>query len=116
MKLIDADALKEAMKKAKTGHYTAFSDSTLNCIYRVIDNAPVIIWCDKTSEGLPLMDLRQIPKGEWIEIPVDRDILHPDGRKWECSACHSSNCYGKPPFCMECGAKMKNGRGNNDIR
>ena len=52
--------------------------------------------------------------GEWIEIHVDRDILHPDGRAWQCSACHNSNSYGKPPFCMWCGAKMKNGRGNEN--
>lgn len=108
MKLIDAEALHDAVSRAW------LTGGAKSVIKELIDNAPVIIWCDKTSEGLPLMDLRPRPQGEWIEIPVDRDILHPDGRRFECSACHSSNCYGKPPFCMECGAKMKNGRGNSN--
>ena len=47
------------------------------------------------------------PHGEWIEVPVKRDILHPNGIKYVCSACKRDNCYGKPPFCMWCGATMK---------
>ena len=47
------------------------------------------------------------PQGEWIEVPVKRDILHPNGIKYVCSACKRDNCYGKPPFCMWCGATMK---------
>lgn len=42
MRLIDADELKKAMRKAKRGHYAAFSDVTLQDIFRVIDNAPTV--------------------------------------------------------------------------
>lgn len=47
-----------------------------------------------------------ILRGKWIEVPVKRDILHPNGIKYVCSACKRDNCYGKPPFCMWCGATM----------
>ena len=41
MRLIDANELKKAMWEAK-GHYPAFSDVTLQSIYKVIDNAPTV--------------------------------------------------------------------------
>lgn len=47
------------------------------------------------------------PQGKWIEVPVKRDILYPNGIKYVCSACKIDNCYGKPPFCMWCGADMR---------
>lgn len=50
--------------------------------------------------------------GEWIEVPVKRDILYPNGIKYVCSACKRDNSYGKPPFCMWCGATMKSEEGN----
>ena len=56
MRLIDADALKEAMPKAKRGHYSAFSDITLQSIYKVIDNAPTIM----TEEQVDLNEVKAI--------------------------------------------------------
>ena len=47
------------------------------------------------------------PHGKWIEVTVKRDILHPNGIKYLCTACKRDNCYGKPPFCMYCGADMR---------
>lgn len=49
------------------------------------------------------------PHGKWIEVPVKRDILHPNGIKYVCTACKRDNCYGKPPYCMYCGADMREG-------
>ena len=60
---------------------------------------------DGSEDGLN--DIR--PRGKWIEVPVKRDILHPNGIKYVCTACKRDNCYGKPPFCMWCGADMQEG-------
>lgn len=49
--LISREALKEAMRKAKRGHYAAFSDVTLQDIYRVIDNAPTVFDDKAYSDG-----------------------------------------------------------------
>lgn len=64
-----------------------------------------VIAPDKNNECENFAEER--PQGEWIEVPVKRDILHPNGIKYVCSACKRDNCYGKPPFCMWCGATMK---------
>lgn len=111
-KLIDAEALKEAMKKAKRGHYSAFSDNTLQSINKTIDNAPTvepnapkaIAKVDKNGE-IDIIPLR--PRGEWIITDCERDILHANGKKYTCSVCGVDNCYGKPPFCMWCGSDMR---------
>lgn len=47
------------------------------------------------------------PSGEWLEIPVERDMLYNTGIAYTCSVCGRKNCYGKPPYCMYCGAKME---------
>ena len=126
MRLIDADKLKEEMMKAfdcedatkhgnKDAEQQAHSYSTLmlyeisNVVEDCIDNAPTIIWCDKTSDGLPLMDLRQRPKGEWKE--VTRGI---NSNTYECPFCGRLINCDKPrlrlyPFC-HCGADMRGGR------
>lgn len=49
------------------------------------------------------------PQGEWVEVPVKRDLLYYNGIKYTCSVCGNGNCYGKPPYCMYCGADMRKG-------
>ena len=58
MRLIDADELKNEMKEKCKWLCKDLED--------IIDNAPTIIWCSKNSDGLPLMDLRSRPQGEWM--------------------------------------------------
>ena len=66
MRLIDADALIEELRD--------WADPS---VLTFINNAPTIIWCSETPNGLPLMDLRPRPQGEWIPVserlPNDRD-------------------------------------------
>lgn len=77
-----------------------------------IDNAPTVdLWemrQEATENALKKAEvLYKRPQGEWIEIPVKRDLLYNTGIKYTCSICGKGNCYGKPPFCMYCGADMR---------
>lgn len=66
MRLIDADKLKErTIKRLSLDARPATVEEYI--IFEEIDNAPTIIWCSQTPEGLPLMDLRERSKGEWIK-------------------------------------------------
>lgn len=72
-----------------------------------------------------LIDLDKLPNGrvEWEDIanaPTVDPVKHgrwvddfrgaeefPLFRKgWKCSVCGSRNTYGKPKYCMNCGAQM----------
>lgn len=68
--------------------------------------------CDNMTQkeyDILLKAINTRPHGKWEEVPVKRDILHPNGIKYVCTACKRDNCYGKPPFCMYCGADMRKG-------
>ena len=96
MRLIDADDLKEKSYRDEVG----ISVVTVEAI----DNAPTIIWCSKNSDGLPLMDLRPRPQGEWI--------LSDFTGRYYCSVCgNDSLCHllneTEPYFCSFCGADMR---------
>ena len=54
------------------------------------------------------------PQGKWIITDCERDILHPNGKKYTCPVCRRDNSYGKPPFCMWCGADMRGGGEDHD--
>lgn len=73
----------------------------------IIDNAPIIIMCDKTSDGLPLMDLRPRPKGEWITggKDVTGQYFYDE---FICNQCFVV-VDNKSNFCPRCGAKMEKG-------
>ena len=107
MRLIDADALKEEIQKeldkADLSEYEACICVT--SIYdKTIDNAKTIIWCNQTSDGMPMMDLRGAPKGEWIRTALYGQTCY------ECFNCHLHYDY-ITNFCPNCGADM---RGNNN--
>ena len=78
VRLIDANALKEAIKNRRT--YLSYEDA--KDVLDLIDNAPTIIWCSETPDGLPLMNLRPRLQGEWI---YGEDDCGQDG--WFCSEC-----------------------------
>lgn len=97
MRLIDADELRKCAIPCEI-HNGASTDLCVP-LYQ-IDNAPTIIWCSETSEGLPLMDLRPRPKGEWIT----ENLVKPYGKCNQCcQICEIDN------YCGNCGAKMKGG-------
>lgn len=102
MRLIDADALKEEVSKKKVvGRFNTLS---------LIDAAPTVIWCNETPDGLPLMDLRPRPKGEWI-VDEDNDLFN----FMKCSNCGEvaewldGGSQFLSNFCPNCGARMKGG-------
>lgn len=93
MRLIDADTLKnEVNKKNVVGRFNTIM---------LIDNAPTIVKCDKTSDGLPLMDLRPRPQGEW-KIGGKTTHYH------YCSICGKDGDF-QDNFCRNCGADMRGG-------
>jgi len=87
MRLIDADALKDAFKNKEGNDFTAFH------FYEAIDKAPTIE--------------PDRPHGEWIQTYESVDGRGAD--RYKCSFCnHEINIYYKPyRFCPNCGAKMR---------
>lgn len=118
MRLIDADKFKEDLMKL--WDYSCVDGITATTVLKQVihdlDNAPTVIWCSKTSEGYPLMDLRPKEKGEWI---MQRHDL--DGCFYTCSNCgrmiriplfiddpEDNETLADYPYC-HCGASMKGG-------
>lgn len=135
--LISREALKKAMRKAKRGHYAAFSDVTLQGIYRVIDNAPTVIpeefkpIIDKVVDILPELTnaiIEQLPqiissnikcsecsyyKDTWNVIPRPQGEWIKNAEEWQRidPPYFCSECghanLRKTPFCEMCGADMR---------
>lgn len=63
---------------------------------------------DKTIDAndimrFPIVD--QVQHGRWVDDYNETE--HPLFRKaWKCSACGFRTSYGKPKYCMNCGARM----------
>lgn len=66
---------------------------------------------DKKAEAIDMAikTLRK-PAGHWIIRKCEPDIVATAGKKYECSECGFVTAYGRPRFCMECGAKMEEGQ------
>lgn len=59
--------------------------------------------CMEAAEEQPTVD--PVKHGRWLDDYNAEE--NPFFRKgWKCSACGSRNTYGKPKFCMNCGAQM----------
>ena len=107
MRLIDADALKELIRSKSDGPEDLWD--TMG-VLNAINNIPIIVWCNQTSDGLPLLDLRERPQGEWINHRNDYGHNIAD-----CSECgktmqwHDEDEDGIPKYCWYCGARMKGG-------
>ncbi|MBP5597956.1 MAG: hypothetical protein J6Y02_21490 [Pseudobutyrivibrio sp.] len=114
MRLIDADKFKEDLMKL--WDYSCVDGITATTVLKQtihdLDNAPTIIWCNKTSDGYPLMDLRPKEKGEWIghiQYCKQHNLI-PTGYElfvW-CNRCNCPN-EKKTKFCPNCGAEMRKG-------
>lgn len=90
MRLIDADALLESLKK--TDRYFMLKAD--------IDNAPTVeLRMGRMTNGVIIPIKR--PQGEWI---TTRTMLH-DGDPY-CSICDEENII-RSNFCPNCGASMK---------
>lgn len=106
MRLGDLDDLKVHISELML----VYSGTELdNAILKAIDNAPTVIWCNETSDGLPLMDLRPRPQGEWLTHRVAFYLTCP------FCGCNlralknevfldTDDDYN---FCPNCGAEMK---------
>lgn len=104
MRLIDADKLIEDLQydvelDARALDSTDFfgnmetiqfdKDCKQNCI-DLLRNAPTI---------------DPVKHGRWVDDYNETE--HPLFRKaWKCSACGFRTSYGKPKYCMNCGARM----------
>lgn len=119
MRLIDADEIVIELTKQKAHFMSKASQTSIKAdrlMYKntaigiqhalnVIDNAPTIIWCSETSEGLPLMDLRPRPQGKWIMKTDDVGFI-----SHICSECGAEIEVENPcdnKYCWNCGAQMK---------
>ena len=56
------------------------------------------------ANGIPY---EERPKGEWIDVPCERDLLFNTGIKYTCSVCGKFNSNGHSSFCPNCGADMR---------
>lgn len=94
MRLIDADALKDAIKTYIQN--SAFWTPVYKLLAKVIDDAPTI-------------EAEPVRHGEWA---------HLGGDEWCCTVCgeviHTEGSWEKPTkkYCNECGAKMDGGAEN----
>ena len=129
MRAIDVDALKEhkfvGNKFVQIGGRTngktleninkAYQQGWNDCIDAIIDNAPTVEIRDNYDIGyakghidgvLQGEKLYARPTGEWInDFRSDYEPFMQRG--WKCTNCSKRTTYGKPAFCMYCGADMR---------
>lgn len=103
MRLIDADALKDAIVEWK---YHGFYDKLIE----VIDNAPSVFDDKAYSDGYTqgtcdCEHSHKIPKGDWICVTKSTfPQYQPD--EYKCSNCNKL-CHIKYYYCPFCGADMR---------
>lgn len=102
----DLNEIKNYFLKNFEGTYPAGLDYAINMINSGDAVQYTLGYQDGFLEGKKICER---PQGKWIEVPVKRDLLYYNGIKYTCSVCGEGNCYGKPPYCMYCGADMKGG-------
>ncbi len=104
MRLIDADALKEAL----TEIFDIVEVVTFDDIIEKIDNAPTMPLPDfKEGYKQAILDGKtnySRPQGEWIPLTLYNGFTY-----WECSECGEKNIFALTKFCFHCGAKMMKG-------
>ena len=104
MRLIDVDELLKKLQEVK-------DEDPINLlvarekVLEIILNAPPLIKCGITSEGLPLMDLTPRPQDKWgkwviseIQCPICLEYFQTD--------CYSTEELNK---CPNCGAGLRGG-------
>lgn len=129
MRLIDADALHEALK-TKQKWVVRCGDKhnegyTYDQVHFAIDDAPpfeavsiddyrsMANTCYKLQKALETAMFADRPQGEWELVPYKRIDEHGeviiDGSSWCCSNCGDARKRNGPDmnFCPNCGARMK---------
>lgn len=129
VRLIDAEALKKALKDAHINMKLTFDIATFNCVMNTVDNASTVEpeitekqailflinngWL--VNHDKELRERWERPQGEWKYHKGDRLFLP----YMECSNCKVQDLLGKLTkkeyrevnhFCFNCGAKMKGGK------
>lgn len=67
------------------------------------------VFCDVHS--MPAADVATVVHGEWIDNIDENGFLCNAWRK--CSACGGLNYSKRPPFCPNCGADMRERKGDD---
>lgn len=101
MRLIDADALKEALTNTQT-RIKYKGVFTVDDVREFIDNAPTVktycYFCGQTEHG----QIAERPKGKWIIRTEDNGVNY----RFYCSCCNREVLL-ITDYCPYCGAKMK---------
>ena len=121
MRLIDADALKKALKSGCDWCHDANTNWCEHCckindFEDLIDDAPTVDLKDIYQEGHYDGQLEgytraineERPQGEWIRT----GSLGNGNAHYECSNCHYGDEHAESqdvPYCWHCGASMKKG-------
>ena len=120
MRLIDADKLKTAIEEVQytqefcIEHQIDYSIS-MQMLGMIIDNAPTVSFMINPDYVTELQNHNKgltkqleevgIPTGEWLEDTSYKGM----GHQFICSECHST-VHAIAPYCLWCGAKMKDER------
>ena len=112
MRLIDADALKEAFyNRKRTPDDMKYLRVPAEVVYEFINNAPTIDMDERDADAFESGYIEGLnaerQKGKWIDVPCERDLLFNTGIKYTCSVCGKFNSNGHSSFCPDCGADMR---------
>lgn len=94
MRMIDADALAEAMG---------------------VNRLMIQSWKADSAWGVPIVDAEPVVHGKWREIAVDNRIVYC------CTVCYTvanmpnPATFGLYDYCPHCGAKMDGGADNETV-
>lgn len=112
MRLIDANALKEALNFVYDCAYidSKSKEGIVSDIIAEIDNAPTVktycYFCGQTEHG----QIEDRPQGEWIITGEEQGALGIIYKMRKCNKCGWENSLLIPRnFCPNCGAKMRSG-------
>lgn len=93
MRLIDADALKNALIEC--------TPYVIDPVYRNTNSNIDIFTAMEILDELPTIDAMPVVRGEW-EVAIGYD----PNKKVQCQNCYKM-AYEPTPYCPNCGAKME---------
>lgn len=97
MRLIDADTLMDVI-----GIAVECEGCSRNGVFGCGEDSAFVYACESTTDA-PTVD--PVKHGNWIDdYNAEEDPFFRKG--WKCSVCGFRTSYGKPKYCMNCGARM----------